>query len=165
MFLVSNLVSCVHIIMCQLCSCCSNFSEAALRFQAETLRDKRCKSGGEAFGSSQALEKKYLRLTSAPAASAVRPPHVLEAALQLVKSKWLQVRSECQSVPHVSTLILHLQGLNSPYCILSEYYPPQWLGINKCKNSRCHRYVHREVSSCILRCNGVCSGYRVCGSV
>ena len=43
------------------------------------------------YGSSQALEKEYLRLTSAPAASAVRPLAVLERALALVKSKWLQV--------------------------------------------------------------------------
>ncbi|KAG2444286.1 hypothetical protein HXX76_001043 [Chlamydomonas incerta] len=40
-------------------------------------------------GTSAALEKEYLRLTSLPRAADVRPPHVLAAALKLVKSKWL----------------------------------------------------------------------------
>ncbi|GFR51188.1 hypothetical protein Agub_g13531 [Astrephomene gubernaculifera] len=45
-------------------------------------------SGG--VGTSAALEKEYLRLTSLPRASDVRPPGVLAAALRLVKAKWLQ---------------------------------------------------------------------------
>ncbi|KAG2425749.1 hypothetical protein HYH02_014965 [Chlamydomonas schloesseri] len=40
-------------------------------------------------GRSQALEKEYLRLTALPRAADVRPPHVLAAALKLVKAKWL----------------------------------------------------------------------------
>lgn len=42
------------------------------------------------YGTSEALEKEYLRLTSLPRAADVRPPAVLAAALALVKSKWLQ---------------------------------------------------------------------------
>ena len=57
----------------------------------ETLVDARRKGGADVYGTSAALEKQYLRLTSAPAASAVRPPAVLERALQLVKDNWLQV--------------------------------------------------------------------------
>ncbi len=43
------------------------------------------------LGTSEALEKEYLRLTSLPRASDVRPPHVLEAALAMVKAKWVRV--------------------------------------------------------------------------
>lgn len=41
-----------------------------------------------ALGTSDALEKPYLRLTSAPEASAVRPPSVLREALALVRARW-----------------------------------------------------------------------------
>mmetsp|Transcript_33838 Transcript_33838/g.95800 ORF Transcript_33838/g.95800 Transcript_33838/m.95800 type:complete len:450 (+) Transcript_33838:1149-2498(+) len=44
--------------------------------------------GQTVYGTSTALEKPYLRLTSAPAMSTIRPPDVLERALALVKSKW-----------------------------------------------------------------------------
>ncbi len=42
------------------------------------------------LGTCQALEKEYLRLTSLPRASDVRPPEVLAAAMRLVKAKWRQ---------------------------------------------------------------------------
>ncbi|GIL81058.1 hypothetical protein Vretifemale_10178 [Volvox reticuliferus] len=45
-------------------------------------------SGG--YGTSEALEKEYLRLTSLPRAANVRPPAVLAVALKLVKAKWLR---------------------------------------------------------------------------
>ena len=61
----------------------------------ETLVDVRRKTCGDGYGTSAVLEKQYLRLTSAPAVSAVRPPAVLEQALQLVKEKWLQVSPVC----------------------------------------------------------------------
>ncbi|PNH10916.1 Leukocyte receptor cluster member 8 [Tetrabaena socialis] len=44
-------------------------------------------SGG--YGTSEALEKEYLRLTSLPRPSDVRPPAVLALALRLVKAKWV----------------------------------------------------------------------------
>ncbi len=61
--------------------------------QKETLVDVRRRQGpeAEALGTSRALEKQYLRLTSAPTTDTVRPPVVLEAALQRLKDKWLQV--------------------------------------------------------------------------
>uniref|UniRef100_A0A7R9V2P4 SAC3/GANP/THP3 conserved domain-containing protein n=1 Tax=Chlamydomonas euryale TaxID=1486919 RepID=A0A7R9V2P4_9CHLO len=40
------------------------------------------------LGTSMALEKEYLRLTSLPSASSVRPPNVLALALDLVKARW-----------------------------------------------------------------------------
>ncbi|GAO47305.1 hypothetical protein SAICODRAFT_72509 [Saitoella complicata NRRL Y-17804] len=40
------------------------------------------------IGYSTTLEKKYLRLTSAPDPSTVRPLHILKDALELVKAKW-----------------------------------------------------------------------------
>jgi hypothetical protein len=42
-----------------------------------------------AVGTNTSLEKSYLRLTEAPSMATVRPPHVLDQALGLVKSKWV----------------------------------------------------------------------------
>lgn len=46
------------------------------------------RSGG--YGTCEALEKEYLRLTSMPRAADVRPPNILALALKMVKAKWLQ---------------------------------------------------------------------------
>lgn len=43
---------------------------------------------GPVVGTSQNLEKRYLRLTAAPKASEVRPPHILRQTLELLKKKW-----------------------------------------------------------------------------
>lgn len=43
-------------------------------------------SGG--MGTNTSLEKDYLRLTSMPRQSDVRPPAILAAALRMVKAKW-----------------------------------------------------------------------------
>mmetsp|Transcript_19394 Transcript_19394/g.37438 ORF Transcript_19394/g.37438 Transcript_19394/m.37438 type:complete len:390 (+) Transcript_19394:240-1409(+) len=54
---------------------------------AATLQQLRHRDAA-AMGTSEALEKEYLRLTSAPERASVRPPRVLEASLQLVKRRW-----------------------------------------------------------------------------
>ncbi|KAK9840595.1 hypothetical protein WJX81_004184 [Elliptochloris bilobata] len=54
-----------------------------------TLREARAGGRQEVFGSSNALEKEYLRLTALPTVGAVRPPPVLEQALARVKQRWL----------------------------------------------------------------------------
>ncbi|KAG1672045.1 hypothetical protein FOA52_008921 [Chlamydomonas sp. UWO 241] len=66
--------------------------QRALRFEGE----EEVEEGGEqapllktqGVGTSMAIEKEYLRLTSLPSASSVRPPTVLKLALDLVKARW-----------------------------------------------------------------------------
>ena len=41
-------------------------------------------------GTSTELEKRYLRLTSAPDPSTVRPPEILKNSLEMVKGKWIK---------------------------------------------------------------------------
>jgi hypothetical protein len=41
-------------------------------------------------GTCEALEKEYLRLTSLPRASDVRPPQVLSVALAMVQQRWVR---------------------------------------------------------------------------
>ena len=41
-------------------------------------------------GTCQDLEKQYLRLTSAPNPATIRPQHILEQSLKLVKERWRQ---------------------------------------------------------------------------
>lgn len=43
---------------------------------------------GPVIGTSQDLEKRYLRLTAAPKPSQVRPPHILRQTLELLKKRW-----------------------------------------------------------------------------
>ena len=57
--------------------------------QRETLVAARQRQG-KAEGTSTSLEKQYMRLTSAPDRSAVRPPVIIEKALQALKDNWLQ---------------------------------------------------------------------------
>ncbi|PHH75817.1 hypothetical protein CDD80_2036 [Ophiocordyceps camponoti-rufipedis] len=45
-------------------------------------------SSGPIVGTSEALEKKYLRLTAPPVASNVRPERILRQTLDLLKKKW-----------------------------------------------------------------------------
>lgn len=47
------------------------------------------------YGTSTALEKPYLRLTSAPPRDTIRPPKVLKKSLKHVKRKWLAAVQSC----------------------------------------------------------------------
>lgn len=55
------------------------------------MREARAEATEDVYGTSQALEKEYLRLTTLPTLEQVRPPEVLEQALSLVKQRWIQV--------------------------------------------------------------------------
>ncbi len=57
-----------------------------LPVQDRTLVDARAEGGGRARGSNQNLEKEYLRLTSLPSVSDVRPPQVWASSLALAGS-------------------------------------------------------------------------------
>jgi SAC3 family protein LENG8/THP3 len=52
--------------------------------------DQDLRSSGPVVGTCQDLEKGYFRLTRAPRPHEVRPQHVLERALDLLKKKWRQ---------------------------------------------------------------------------
>ena len=55
----------------------------------ELVLDSNTKSEGKSnFGTSEKLEKNYYRLTSAPLPETVRPLHVLQEALELLKRRW-----------------------------------------------------------------------------
>jgi hypothetical protein len=60
---------------------------------------------GAIRGSSQELERPYLRLHFAPDPSTIRPPAVLERALALVKQKWVQH----QDFRHASEQLMAIQ--------------------------------------------------------
>jgi SAC3 family protein LENG8/THP3 len=60
---------------------------------SETLVEARAALGTSAQGQNKNLEKDYLRLTSHPDVADVRPPRVLEQALDLIKQKWRE--GEC----------------------------------------------------------------------
>ncbi|EFX05604.1 sac3 ganp domain containing protein [Grosmannia clavigera kw1407] len=45
-------------------------------------------AAGPVVGTSQTLEKRYLRLTAAPKPEFVRPEHILRQSLELLKKKW-----------------------------------------------------------------------------
>ena len=73
------------------------FAREALEFSREVAKSKGRGTptmqemkmiDASAVGTNTSLEKTYLRLTEAPSMATVRPPSVLERALELVKSKW-----------------------------------------------------------------------------
>lgn len=63
------------------------------RFESErnlsiSQSPERMEGSGPVVGTCTDLEKRYLRLTSAPKPSAVRPEHILHQTLELLKKKW-----------------------------------------------------------------------------
>jgi hypothetical protein len=61
---------------------------ARVKCSTPTLVAARTQGGAAAAGKNSTLEKSYLRLTSLPSVSDVRPPPVLAAALAMVQRRW-----------------------------------------------------------------------------
>lgn len=57
-------------------------------YKASPREDTPPPDAGPVVGTCQDLEKRYLRLTSAPKPSQVRPPHILRQTLELLKKRW-----------------------------------------------------------------------------
>ncbi|CAK7211941.1 hypothetical protein SCUCBS95973_001294 [Sporothrix curviconia] len=68
----------------------SSTDHGSLSARSETPDSSNGEPAGPVVGTSEKLEKSYLRLTSAPNSALVRPERVLRQALDLLKKKWRQ---------------------------------------------------------------------------
>ena len=71
-------------------------------------------------GTSTALEKDYLRLTTQPEPSAVRPLHVLRKSLILVKKRWKELHDYEITVNQLRSIRqdITVQHLSGPFVVL-----------------------------------------------
>lgn len=118
----------------------------------ETLVDARRRQS-TAEGTSCQLEKQYLRLTSAPDRASVRPPAVLEQALQTLKDRWLQGVSYVYASDQLKAMRQDLLIQNVREMLTVEVYETHariaievsdWAEFNQCQSRLKQLYLEQD---------------------